>query len=373
MTETEWDLVTTWAQSYLLDTTDPHAQLLQYGFPQQFVGALPLTHVSADNARALVRASRTVLHRQLRLMEALTGADRLAVLPDVVKAREFLARLRDDVRAHTAQDTFRSCVLQNGTEAFIDREDLRETLRRFIADPDTFILLVDGEPDSGRSYTYTFLRHIGQHSGFRPVRVTLSRTSTAAEVVRRLADFVTGPGAGPAPFDRTGRGDPLPSIDEAAHWVAARATAADERLWLVLDECDKLDPSSDVWDFIGQLALALYEHTAARGEQAPRLVLLGYGRSMRQLPYDLRGSICWDTARVAEPQDLRAFFDLAFHESAPRSPVTAGLPESTVAELVDVAVEEVLCAAGRGGEEGQSYMRRVCSAAEEAIRVYQSL
>ncbi|MEU9119822.1 hypothetical protein AB0C96_08170 [Streptomyces sp. NPDC048506] len=373
LTETEWDLVTTWVQSYLLDTTDPHAQLAQYDFPQDFIGGLPLTHVSADNARALVRTSRADIQRQLRLVEALTRVDRLAVLPDIVKAQEFLERLREDARAHTAQDTFRTCVLKNGTEAFIDRQDLRETLRRFIADPDKFVLLVDGEPGSGRSYTYNFLRHIGQHSGFRPVRVTLSRTSTAAKVVRRLADFVADPGAGTAPLNPTELNDLLPSIDEAAHWVAGRATAVEERLWLVLDECDKLDPSSDVWDFIGQLAMAIYEHAAVRGDQAPRLVLLGYGRSMRQLPYDLRGNICWDTARAAEPQDLRAFFDQAFHETPAPSLGSGGFRETSIAELVDVAVEEVLHASATGGAESEGYMRRVCTAAEGAIRVYQSL
>lgn len=372
LTETEWDLVTTWVQSYLLDTTDPHAQLAQYGFPPEFIGALPLTTVSTDNARALVHDSRTDILRQLRLVEALTTIDRLAVLPDIVKAKEFLERLREDFRVHVARDNFRTCVLKNGTEAFIDRQGLRETLRRFIADPDKFILLVDGEPDSGRSYTYNFLRHIGQHSGFRPVRVTLSRTSTAAKVVRRLADFVADPAAGASPLNPTDLNDPLPSNEEAAHWVAGRATAIDERLWLVLDECDKLDPSSDVWDFIGQLATAIYEHAAVRGDQAPRLVLLGYGRSMRQLPYDLRGNVCWDTARAAEPNDLRAFFEQAFREAPPKSFGSGGPPETSIAELVDVAVEEVLHACSTR-EEGESYMRRVCTATEGAIRVYQSL
>ncbi|MFB6437132.1 hypothetical protein ACFCVY_10150 [Streptomyces sp. NPDC056411] len=373
LTETEWDLVTTWAQDYLLDTTDPHAQLAQYGFPAPFVSALPLTRVSADNARSLVHASRAGIEGQLRLVEALTTVDRLAVLPEIGKARDFLARLREDFRAHTAQDTFRTCVLKNGTEAFIGRQDLRKTLRRFVADPETLILLVDGEPNSGRSYTYNFLRHIGQHSGFRPVRVTLSRTSTAATVVRRLAEFVADPRAGVSPLNPTGLNDPLPSTDEAAHWVAGRATAAEERLWLVLDECDKLDPSSDVWDFIGQLALAIYEHAALRGDQAPRLVLLGYGRSMRQLPYDLRGNMCWDTARVAGPEELRSFFEQVFHEAPPEPLTAADGRDASVDELVEVALEEVLHAIEEQAGSGESYMRRVCTAAEGAVRVYRSL
>lgn len=188
----------------------------------------------------------------------------------------------------------------------------------------------------------------------------------------RLAEFVSDPRAGISPLNPTELNDQLPSIDDAVHWVVGRATAVEDRFWLVLDECDKLDPSSDVWDFIGQLALAIYEHAAVRGDQAPRLVLLGYGPSMRQLPYDLRGSMCWDTARAAEPADLRRFFDQYFHESPPGF-LGGGPPdEATITELVDVAVQEVLRAAeARSGSE--SYMRRVCTAAEGAIRVYRAL
>ncbi|MGG7575471.1 hypothetical protein [Streptomyces sirii] len=32
--ETEWDLVTDWVQTYLVDTTEPHIQLAQLGFPR---------------------------------------------------------------------------------------------------------------------------------------------------------------------------------------------------------------------------------------------------------------------------------------------------------------------------------------------------
>ncbi|MGW6454948.1 hypothetical protein ACWF94_03325 [Streptomyces sp. NPDC055078] len=410
LAETEWDLVTLWVREYLLDTTDPHGRLMEYGFPSEFVSALRLTNVSTENARSLVQASRKDIGRQLKLVETLAAVDRLAVLPEVSKAVEFQNRLREDFRAHASQDNFQTCVLKNGTEVFIDRQDLRRTLRRFVEDPEKTVLMVDGDPGSGRSYTYNLIRHIGQHHGFRPARVTLSQTSTADKVVRRLADFVVDPRAGVPPLNPTDLNDLLPSIDDAVHWVVSRATAVEDRFWLVLDECDRLDPSSDVWDFIGQLALAIYEHNAVRGDQAPRLVLLGYGPEMRQLPYDLRGSVCWDTARVAEPDDLRSFFDQYFHESppefldterakepqeptgsggpdgikeikgteaAPMEPVESMEPvapvESVIDEFVDAAVREVLRATAADSRADSGYMRRICTAAEGAVRVYRTL
>ncbi|WP_197043738.1 hypothetical protein, partial [Saccharothrix sp. NRRL B-16314] len=94
--------------------------------------------------------------------------------------------------------------------------------------------------------------------------------------------------------------DPLPSLDDAAHRIVARATAAEERFWLVLDDCDRLDPQADVWDAIGVLARAIYEHTPVRTESVPRLVLLGYATTMRQLPYEVRKNECRDTTRPAD-------------------------------------------------------------------------
>ncbi|MGD3106192.1 hypothetical protein [Streptomyces sp. YGL11-2] len=374
LNEAEWFAVTTWLTQYLfLDTDHPRTELLNHGFSEEFVAALPITTVSAENARSLVQAARRNIRQQVELLEAVNRLDRLSALPEITTAREFLRRLQEDLEIHTRRDTFRTCVLKNGTEAFIDRQELRETLRRFVDDQNKFVLAVDGDPDSGRSYTYTFLRHIAQHRGFRPVRVVLSRTSTASQVIRRLAAFLADPRAESRPFDPTRLNDLLPAIDDAVHWVVGQATAADEHYWLVLDECDKLDPRSDVWDFIGQLAMAIYEHAAVRGDQAPRLVLLGYGRSMYQLPYDLRGSLCWDTARVVERQDLHSFFDQYFHESPPRLSDTAQPDESVIAGLVDEAVDAVLRDSGVRDGDGDSYMRKICTAAEKAIRVYQTL
>ncbi|GGU73668.1 hypothetical protein GCM10010211_44570 [Streptomyces albospinus] len=374
LNEAEWFAVTNWLAQYLfLDTDHPRTELLNYGFSEEFVTALPITTVSAENARSLVRAARRNIRQQVELLKVVNHLDQLSTLPEIGTAREFLHRLQEDLEIHARQDTFRTCVLKNGTEAFIDRKELRETLRRFVDDREKFVLAVDGDPGSGRSYTYTFLRHIAQHSGFHPVRVVLSHTSTASQVIRRLAAFLSDPHTGAQPFDPTQLNDLLPAIDDAVHWVIGQATAADEHYWLVLDECDKLDPRSDVWDFIGQLALAIYEHAAVRGDQAPRLVLLGYGRSMYQLPYDLRGSLCWDTARVVERQDLHSFFDQYFHESPPRLTDTAQPEESVIAGLVDEAVDAVLQDSRARDDDGDSYMRKICTAAEKAIRVYQTL
>ncbi|WP_438489378.1 AAA family ATPase [Streptomyces sp. S186] len=366
--EQDWELVTTWLEKYLLNVADPYSRLAQY-FPHEFLAALPLTNVIAQNARTLVHASRRSIELEVQLVDAVTRLDDIRVRPDIEDARAFLARLREDLRIHNEQDVFRTCVLQQDTGAFIGREDLRETLRGLVAAGGKSVLLVDGVPGSGRSYTYQFLRHLGSHKGFRPARVTLSDTYTGAQVLRRLAEYVVDPRAGTQWLGPTLPGDGPPTLAEVARRVISLAATAETRYWLVLDDCDRLDPLSDVWEVINELAKAIYEY--ADPDRVPRLVLLGYGRTMHQLPDELQGILCWDTARIIDPPELRRFFDQCFRESPP-----ARLDDADPAEidgLVDEAVAQVLYAARSPDDDGENYMRRVRRATEKAIHVYRSL
>ncbi|MFI9742130.1 trypsin-like peptidase domain-containing protein [Streptomyces sp. NPDC052494] len=383
LTETEWGLVASWVRAHLLDTPEPRESLLRAGLPADLVQDLPLTPDPDRNALLVVEAARRDIAHQRRLLAVLAGLDALAAIDDPhafeqgAEARNLLTRLRDDERLdRSPQDPFRSQLLKHGTEAFLDRSELREKLRGFLADPEQTVLVVDGPPDSGRSYTYELIRHLGQHCGFRPVRVILSRTSTAARLMERLAAFVAGPGdADDLASDPTRLNDPLPCFEDAAHRIVGRATAAEDSFWIVLDDCDRIDPNSDVWDCIGVLARAVYEHTPVRKETAPRLVLLGYSTAMRQLPYEIRKNECRDTTRLLDEDDLRAFFREFFGEvtavtrDSPGEPVDAD--DEAVRDLTETAVSEVLRAADRPGTE-DSYMRRLCTAVEDVVRLHRA-
>ncbi|MFF8378468.1 trypsin-like peptidase domain-containing protein [Streptomyces sp. NPDC015661] len=373
LTETEWGLVASWVRDHLLDSPEPRARLLRAGLPAGFVEDLPLTPDPVRNALLVVDAARRDIAHQRRLLSVLAGLDALAAIDDPhafeqgAEARNLLTRLREDEQLRRSpQDPFESTLLKHGTEVFLDRRELRGKLREFLADPEQTVLVVDGPPDSGRSYTYELIRHLGQHCDFRPVRVTLSRTSTAARLMQRLSAFVAGPEADRVPLDPTRLNDPLPSFEDAAHRIVARATAAEERFWLVLDDCDRLDPHSDVWDCIGVLARAIYEHTPVRADTVPRLVLLGYATTMRQLPYEIRKNECRDTTRLADEGDLRDFFRGFFTDTAPAGDETA------VNELTETAVAEVLRSL-ESPANGDSYMRRLCTAVEDVVRLHRAL
>ncbi|WP_063740641.1 AAA family ATPase [Streptomyces flavochromogenes] len=376
LTEPQWDIVTEWVGSYLLDNIDPHAALRTIGFDEAFIKSVSLTGRSGENAIGVVTAitrRKPKVRHQFRLVDGLIRQTEVGVLADTAAlAIEFRDVLQKDLEHDSSEDGhYRSTVLEGGAEVFIDRAELRQSARRLVDDPRRMVLLVDGTPNSGRSYTFSYIRHLSHHCAFTPVRVVLSRTSTAAEVLQQLATWVapdtSDHGTGLARLNATQLNDPQARLESDANSVVRWATASEERFWLVFDECDQLDVNSDVWDCIGKIARAIYGN--ARPESAPRLVLLGHSPSMPHLPHEMRNYQCWDTARVLEEKDLRGFFNELFTGS-PEPPGPSPDFEG-VAALVDAVVSEVLRAARGPGED--SYMRRICTAAEAAVRVHGSL
>ncbi|MFZ3492913.1 AAA family ATPase [Streptomyces sp. 5.8] len=347
---------------------------------------IPLNYVSWDNSVALVEAVRNSgVEMQLLLLSTLMQQSTLTSLPVGMEAKRLESELEEAVRLHISpRDFFLSSVLGNGAEVFIDRADFRNRIREFHENPDKTVLVVDGEPDSGRSYSYKLIRHIGEHCNFRPVRVTLNRASTAEQLVHRLAECVADPNpVAPTlsstalsplpplpplpPLNPTQLNDPLPEIDAAVHRAVSQATTAQGQYWLVLDDCNKLDANSDVWDCIGKLALTIHKQRPTPPDVPPRLVLLGYSPTMRQLPYEIRKNEVRDTARMLGPEDLREFFRQFFTEASPSTPPDI----QRISALVETAVPAVLQACEACGPD--SYMRKISTAAAASVRLYGKL
>ncbi|WP_344467238.1 hypothetical protein [Kitasatospora kazusensis] len=317
-----------------------------------------------SNARTLVSAARRSFELQIAVITALQGTVIGSQDPEAHQLAEFRGKLQRELHVRDSEDHFRSCALNGGHTAFIDRQDLRRTLQQFVDSTDKIVLIVDGEQDTGRSYTYELIRYLGQFKGFRPVVVPLGVATTAENVLQLLsrllrADLNGIPGRHSDSFLLAGAVD-----------VFNRAVACSERPWLVFDDCDKLDQNSDVWDFIGNLAEVIYQNVSPY-YVIPRLVLLGYQGDGRSMPYPLRHSVLHDKAREAERADVRAFFNQHFTVAVPRRESGEPYAEADIPGLVDVTVEEVMRAVRRKAGNGESYMRRLCTAVEAVIHVDQ--
>jgi hypothetical protein len=81
-------------------------------------------------------------------------------------------------------------ALLAGDRPFVDRTDLRTKLRRLIDPAGDSVLLIDGNPKTGKSFTFYLLDHVGTRHGFLVHQFKLSQAQTprqlAEDIVKRL-------------------------------------------------------------------------------------------------------------------------------------------------------------------------------------------
>lgn len=366
LADTEWTLVTELSRDHLLDTWDPHDRLHGH-FSPEFVASLPLSARPADNARVLVRVVREAgLHGPdppvLRLLTALAGEPSLAPLPAAVRVREMRDRVRALVLVRqngsaAAGDPFLATVLA-GREVFIDRSDFRRKLRDLHADDEpTIMLRVTGEPSSGTSHSFRLIEHLAGTYGFRKVPVLLDESGTPEEVIETIAYEVAG--ADDEPPHRSD--DPRKWYSRASHWLVHKARERGGTWWFVLDELNHLPPTSEVWDLVQRLAMAVDLY----GDNRVRLVLLGYDG---ELDPKLRNRNASEHFTPLSEAHVREFFtdwlsDL--HASVPRDERLDG---DRLAAEVDAAVRRILASAAAAETPGACYMQKLGLAVEREVR-----
>jgi hypothetical protein len=365
LADTEWTLVTELARDHLLDTVDPHDRLGAY-FPAAFVAALPLTARAADNALTLIAAVRGAGMRGddpplLRLLEALGAEPELSVLPEARRVGEMLDRERallalERGRA-AASDPFLATVLA-GREVFIDRRELRTKLRDLHADDKpTLMLRVTGQPDSGTSHSFRLIEHLAAAYGFRKVPVLLDESGTPEEVIETIA-LEVAPSTESPPQRQD---DPRKWYSRASQWLVKKAKESGGTWWFILDELNHLPPTSEVWDLVQRLAMAVDLY----GENRVRLVLLGYDGD---LDPKLRNRAESEYFEALSETELREFFTDWFRDLYAAAPPDQRLEGDRLLAQVDDTVTQILAYARSQSAPGGCYMQKLGIAVEEVVR-----
>jgi len=373
LSEQEWTLVRCLVVDHLVATANPYAVLQMY-FPDE-VDSWRVTPVASDNADTLVNQAKAAglagaAPLAIRLLDTLSGLNEIQVLPEIHKLTAYVERLRAEKAALEHDDPYTACVLTGSGEVFIDRQPVRASIRQLVDPPsgvpEPLVLRVTGENAAGKSYTFSLLQHLSERCGLQPARVIVGKTSTAEDVLRDLAVRIAQPGARPDPVD-----DPTKWLRYWALWLVeqARRSSPTRPWWFVIDQCNDLDAGSEVVELIAQLAVAIAEITPAPTERRPRLVLLGYGDELADLPLPPK-QIHPDEVRRASETDVEAFFTQFFREATKRKAGSAALDEALLGKHVAVAVEQVIREAQNAERAGGSYMRALSRSAEGALDVF---
>ncbi|MDA0161321.1 hypothetical protein OM076_13670 [Solirubrobacter ginsenosidimutans] len=165
-----------------------------------------------------------------------------------------------------------------GNLPFVDRYALRHSVRRLL--DDARVLIVNGPPRSGKTYTVRFLSHVGQASGaFGVAHVELPSDMTPVYgPVDLAADLVA----------RMGRDTwSLPQVDEEparaartlSRWTLSEVPRAGGNWWLALDGFGAPDFRDDTLSFIRQLA-----RDVATLPGGTRLVLIDFPGELAGVP-----------------------------------------------------------------------------------------
>ena len=215
-------------------------------------------------------------------------------------------------------------ILLPGGRPFLNRQGLRWALRELLRTDGSRVLVVNGPPGSGKSYSLALVRYLAAVLNFPVAWVDLQAEVwpgyTPADLASALGrQMGADPGSMP-----TVQGSPGRWVHQLGDWLTAEAAREDGRWWFVLDGADQTDLPRETHDLIQYLA-----HQVAAAAFSLRLVLLGYEEP---LPLGIEERVLRDNIGPIGQADLWHFFARLFAQE--------GLEYAP--EAVEAAVDAVL-------------------------------
>jgi len=140
---------------------------------------------------------------------------------------------------------------------FVDRSALRDTLKDFSRATGRAILRIEGDPDTGKSYSKYLLEHVSASQGwsFRIISVELEPGAEIAMNATNLAQLLVGEMGCPNAVANSGIQDTtIDNIPMLQTWILRCARESDKRWWFFLDGFGSLPESNTARSLIQGLA-----------------------------------------------------------------------------------------------------------------------
>jgi serine/threonine-protein kinase len=226
------------------------------------------------------------------------------------------------IRVQPESDPFQSYWPMS--KPFLDRRALRSGVRLAMGPEGPKILMVNGPPGSGKSYSSLLIRHVAEQTrAFDTLIVNFDQPERVADrpvdLAREIADGMgVSAGSMPAQRDTTSR-----FIHELARWLIQLARAGDKDWWWIFDGVSSQPISSDLKYLIEVLAREVVVQADVR------LILLGFDEP---LPANIERDVYReDLTEIGESEIRELIADLL-----------ANTDGKAFAERIDVLLKYVL-------------------------------
>jgi hypothetical protein len=203
-------------------------------------------------------------------------------------------QLENEILPMTTPNPFDEVLLEGG-RPFVNRRDLRAALSDLVEDAGAPVLMVDGAPLSGKTYSYYLINHVGPGRRFLVSRFKMSTLPNpgelAGEIMQRIGDERQLFGQGPESAQRW--------AEKLAHQIAnAILDRKIKRLFVFDDFSDAALPD-------GTESLILRLATYADEELRPylRLVMI---RFRNELPTDIEDVALRESTKAFTATDMIA-------------------------------------------------------------------
>jgi hypothetical protein len=210
-----------------------------------------------------------------RLVIALR-VDRPAV-PELVVV---MNRIESDWNAGVkpAADPYLTFFTKKG--GIVDRESSRARLKRMHAASGQCVMLLRGEANTGKTYTWHFLKTVSEQLGFPSIYVNLLRWSEGATPLELMVNIASQLDATLTPaFDAFAR-EPR-KIAQLVDWFTGQVKQRGDRCWVFFDHLDKAIVRPEALSLITELVRSACDDVADF-----RIVIAGLPRENDLSPFD---------------------------------------------------------------------------------------